>query len=92
MRFELGQQTATQGIVNAVSESEEFSKEVVTAFRRYISGDWGDIYPEDKELNENAIKYGGSRIFASYKTSKGKIYIITEWDRSYTTFLFADEY
>ena len=25
MRFELGQQTATQGIINAVSESEEFS-------------------------------------------------------------------
>ena len=92
MRFKLGRQVATRGIVEAISESEAFSEEVGKAFRKYISCDWGDMCAEDKDLNENAVKYGNRRIFAAYKTSKGKIYIITEWDRSYTTILFANEY
>jgi len=29
---------------------------------------------------------------AEYLTSKGKIWIITEWDRSATTILFPSEY
>lgn len=46
---------------------------------------------EDKQMNDDALSTG-NRIFAAYHTCKGKIYIITEWDRSATTILFADEY
>ena len=43
-------------------------------------------------MNDEAVRSGNNRILASYETSKGKIYIITEYDRSATTILFADEY
>jgi hypothetical protein len=45
----------------------------------------------DKELNDLAVKTG-ERILEAYETSKGKIWIITEWDRSATTILFPNEY
>lgn len=47
---------------------------------------------EDKQMNDEAVRSGNNRILASYETSKGKIYIITEHDRSATTILFANEY
>lgn len=47
---------------------------------------------EDKEMNDNALRTGTARVLAAYDTSEGRVYIITEQDRSYTTILFADEY
>lgn len=43
-------------------------------------------------MNDEAIKNGNDRVLAAYETSQGKIYIITEYDRSYTTILFSHEY
>ena len=43
-------------------------------------------------MNNNAVKTDDGRIFAAYDTSEGKVYIITEHDRSATTILFAYEY
>jgi len=78
--------------VNAASEADSvFAGEVQTAIGKYLKGDWGDLEECDKQSNEEALQ-DGSRIFAMYKTSKGKVYIITEEDRSITTVLFASEY
>ena len=33
-----------------------------------------------------------NRLMGAYMTCKGKIWIITEWDRSSTIILFPDEY
>ena len=41
---------------------------------------------------ENNKEPKSDRILARYSTAEGDIYIITEWDRSYTTFMFCDEY
>ena len=46
---------------------------------------------EDIEANSEALR-NGERLFAAYETSEGKIWIITEADRSATTILFPDEY
>ena len=89
--MQLGQLYMTAGIAAGIEESPKFGLEVQDAFFRYLVQDWGDLCQEDIELNEEALKIG-ERILASYKTSKGKLYIITEWDRSVTTILFADEY
>ena len=92
-RFELGKVVMTLGISEAVSRSEQFAKEVLFALGRYENCDWSDMeYEHDKEMNNEAIRTGEDRIFATYNTCKGKIYIITEWDRSYTTILFPEEY
>ena len=59
---------------------------------KYINCDWGDTCKEDVELNDNAVENNNDRILAVYETSQGKIFIITEWDRSYTTIMFSHEY
>ena len=58
----------------------------------YMACDWGDLAKGDKGLNDEAVKSGSDRILAAFPTSKGKIYIITEWNRKYTTVLFPNEY
>lgn len=81
----------TNGICNAALNNKAFFNEVLSALGRYTNKDWGDLCEEDKQINEDALLHG-DRILARYETSKGPIYIITEWDRSKTTVLFIDEY
>lgn len=88
----LGKTVMTSGVNNKIAESEKFAKEIKICMEKYITCDWGDLCNEDKEMNDNALRNGNDRILAAYDTSKGKVYIITEHDRSATTILFADEY
>lgn len=91
--FELGQLYITQGIANDMEEDLQFAKDVVSALARYTKADFSDMeYEDDIKQNLESIKSNSGRIFASYKTSLGKIFIITEHDRSVTTILYPDEY
>lgn len=93
MKFKLGQVVQTKSISEARQEDENFSNEVDKCFARYCNADWADMeYEDDKAMNDAAIANGNDRIFATYKTSRGKIYIITERDRSFTTILFPEDY
>jgi hypothetical protein len=58
---------------------------------RHASGDWGDLCAEDLATNEHDLAHG-ERLFSSYKTEKGTVWIITERDRSVTTILLPSEY
>lgn len=91
-KFELGQTVQTRGIAAACENNEAFTKEVYAAFAKYIACDWGDTCEEDKPLNDSAVANNDDRIVAKYNTSKGDIFIITEWDRSSTCIMFANEY
>lgn len=88
----LGKTVMTSGVNNKIAESEKFAREIKICMEKYITCDWGDLCNEDKEMNDNALRNGNDRILAAYDTSEGKVYIITEHDRSATTILFADEY
>ena len=92
MSFNMGKVVMTRTINSAIADSGQFAKEVLTSLRRYARYDWGDMCHDDKSLNDSAVKSGLDRIVAAYGTGEGKIYIITEHDRSYTTILFANEY
>ena len=61
--------------------------------RRHVSGDWGDIHPEDDGLNEEALETG-ARILSVYGTTDhpNRLWIITEADRSATTTLRPEDY
>lgn len=87
-----GKWVMTRGINDTVADDTSFAKEITLAIAKYRQGDWGDLCGEDKKLNNNAVARNDDRILAAYKTEKGKVYIITEWDRSATTILFANEY
>ena len=92
MCFNIGKIFMTRGINEEMASDESFEKEILKAFSRYLKKDWGEMCEEDKQINDEAVKSGNNRILAFYVTSKDKIYIITEHDRSATTILFADEY
>ena len=87
----MGQRVATCGIIDAISENPQFGIDVLRAMQKYACLDWGDTCEEDARLNDEALE-NGDRIMAVYNTCKGKIWIITESDRSSTTVLFPSEY
>ena len=87
IKFLLGQLVMTRGI----TEWTERGFDVCPYLRRHMTGDWGDLEADDKHLNDEAL-HGESRIFSAYQTPQGKIWIITEADRSATTALLPDEY
>ena len=71
-----------------------FATYVYACLGRYILCDWGDTCEGDRQLNDDAVKYG-ERILAEYRNpehTNWRIWIITEWDRSATTILFPEEY
>ena len=86
----LGNLVMTQG-VNAKFESDiAFEVHLKLSFERYLSHDWGDCGEEDTASND-AAALGEDRIVAAYEMAghpDNKIWIITECDRSLTTFLF----
>jgi len=90
--FPLGQLAMSMQICDAVAKDEEFAKFVMSCMKRHASGDWGDLDKEDKAENELSLKQG-FRIFSSYNCGpRGKVWVITEADRSATTVLFPEEY
>ena len=90
--FELGEMAMTYGVASALAESNQFAKELIAAIEKFCLMDWGELCVEDRYLNYKAVIEGNNRIFAAYQTCAGKIYIVTEWDRTATTVLFANEY
>lgn len=90
--FELGSVYTTCGINNKMEEDKAFVEFIENSFNRHCDGDWGDLDEEDKAMNDRAVKYNDDRILSRYDYNGEKIYIITEWDRSATTILFANEY
>jgi hypothetical protein len=59
---------------------------------RHLHGDWGDLSTEDRMQNDLALETG-LRVLSCYALpGNGKVWIITEWDRSATTVLLPDEY
>lgn len=84
--FELGQVVTTKEIADKLEPEK-----IASLIRSHITGDGGILCNEDIQANQEAIK-NGERVLSAFQTSQGKVYVITEWDRSYTTILFADEY
>lgn len=92
--FPLGRVVMTQGISMRMQDEQGYEAWVRNCFDRYVRKDWGDLCKEDKQMNEDALAQG-MRILGAYNYPKNKslsIYIITEWDRSYTTILLKSEY
>ena len=87
--FKTGRLLATPG---AESATKDAGIGLGTLLERHMSGDWGDVCEEDAETTQAALDHG-SRLMSVYKLSTGKeVWIITEADRSSTTFLMPDEY
>ena len=88
-KFPLGRVVATPGVLRAITEAGNSPQEFLD---RHIAGDWGDLDDEDRKENEFSVA-NGFRILSAYRLRDGiKIWVITEADRSATTFLLPEEY
>ena len=88
-KFKLGQVVATPGVATKRDEGLD----IQALIARHMANDWGDICDEDKHENDLALEERcPNRLLSSYDTDHGKIWIITEWDRSVTTILLPEEY
>lgn len=93
-KFSLGGLVATPGAIEAMEES---GQEAGFFLARHAAGDWGEVCPEDGELNNQSV-VDGSRILSAYRTLKGvKIWVITEatdddGHRAATTILLPEDY
>jgi len=88
--FSLGQIVSTPGALEALKAEGTNGLELL---RRHVSGDWGDLCEDDRRENALSVKEG-FRILSAYRLSRtgAKLWIITEADRSVTTFLLPEEY
>jgi hypothetical protein len=95
--FASGPLFMTAGVSSACGEDPVFAQFLNYSIKRHLNCDWGDVDPEDKESNFQALENGG-RLFSVYKPLftigkySDKIWVITEADRSSTTILFPSEY
>lgn len=86
VRFPYGRLVATRRVIDELD-----GLTISRLLTRHLHCDWGDICDEDWNRNDHAVK-NGERLLSAYLVADEKVFIITEWDRSVTTILFADEY
>ena len=93
--FPLGQIVSTPRALAACSPDYLYR-----CLYRHSRGDWGKVCKEDAASNRKAVRTGG-RILSAYPIDASEpckgfgentIWIITEADRSVTTFLLPSEY
>ena len=92
--FPLGACVATPGAIRTLSDGGgDWRSNAAAYLARHQRGDWGDVPPEDARENELSVREG-FRILSSYLIGEGdgRVWIITEADRSSTTILLPDEY
>jgi len=88
-KFAPCQIVATPG---ALAAMEEHQCPPLSLLARHLSGDWGCVPAEDAQANNLALNAGG-RVLSSYLIgTETRLWVITEWDRSVTTFLLPSEY
>jgi hypothetical protein len=79
---------ATPGALTAIEKSGQQPGEFLA---RHVSGDGGEVHPEDVKENELSLQHG-FRLLSAYHTSAGdKLWVITEADRSPTCILLPEE-
>lgn len=95
IRFTLGEVVITPAAKAACPPDR-----LAELLQRHLCGDWGCISADDKEANTAAVD-AGERLLSAYpidpaRPSKGHgantLWIITEADRSVTTFLLPQDY
>lgn len=92
--FPLGEILATPGCITELQRSGQLPGEFLA---RHVTGDWGEVCPEDQAENELSL-VEGFRLMSVYQTTKGtKLWVITEAAdddgvRCCTTLLLPEEY
>ena len=92
--FPTGKVIGTRGFIALFPDQLAASKFVLEHMARHVSGDWGHVSAHDAQANNAAIT-SGDRILSVYihKSDIGRqsvVWVMTEADRSVTTFLLPE--
>ena len=82
-QIELGRILLTEAISQSIPRIE-----IIGFLGRHRNRNYGLTREEDCKLNDTE----GERVHSIYDSSQGRIWIITEEDRSCTTVLYPEEY
>ena len=87
--FPLGRVVATPGALEVLENAGHTPQEFLA---RHAVGDWGEVNDHDRQENEYSLVHG-FRLLSVYTTRlEEKFWVLTEADRSSTTFLLPHEY
>ncbi|KVK81009.1 hypothetical protein WJ47_11960 [Burkholderia ubonensis] len=88
-RFRPGRILATPAALEVIAGARV---SIIDLLIRHMRGDWGDLSESDRQQNELSVD-AGLRLLSSYVLPGGQtVWVITEWDRSSTTFLLPGDY
>ena len=94
-KFNLGQVVITRGALAAIEMTQDDPKSFL---RRHQRGHWGELCPDDRQMNDDAVAHEGDierqdRVLSAYRLADAsKVWVVTERDRSVTTILLPSEY
>jgi predicted transcriptional regulator len=87
----VGRVLVSRGVAALARENRKFADFVKESLSRHRKGDWGEMYDELRQL-DNQNSGINTRLFSSYEsTDFPEIWITTEPDRSFSTIMFPDE-
>lgn len=88
IKFLPGQIVVTQGALNLLKRHKVLPDVFLI---QHLQGKWGDVSPEDADQNDVDLEDGG-RLLSVYTVYDEKLLLLTEADRSISTFLLPDDY
>lgn len=93
-RFPLGRIVATHG-AKALAERNGAGGTclLLCIAVQHAHGHWGSLCEEDREVQEEILRgEADGPLMSEWEVNGQKLWVITEWDRSVTTFLLPEEY
>ena len=88
VHLDLGRVVATPAALDLV---RAHGLDVLALVHRHARGDWGDVSEHDAQANDRSAQ-DGTRVLSAYETRGGRLWVITEADRSATTVLLPSDY
>jgi hypothetical protein len=79
-RFEIGDVHISDRVLSIFKED---LAGVTDLLERHRIGEWGDLTPSDKKVNEYSVDHGGV-LLSAYNVSGYKVFIATDADRHHT--------
>lgn len=96
-QLKIGQVTASEAIVQEITETEDFQVFCMSCVRRHRSGDWGDV-PKDQWIRNNQAARKGGVIVSEYTIPEifrlgyaDRIIVTTAEERTETRIMFPDD-
>lgn len=85
-KFPMGDLVATPAAMSTFT-----SDFMQRCLRRHLQGDWGNVDLHDRRANDHGLR-DGERLLSVYEQDAKTLWVVTEADRSVTTFLLPSDY